>query len=142
MIYETDLRTRPDLRDPQAVEGNPDWLSRPEVRALLDADGHTDYELGEEERLFGLDDGEGLAAFGKVGPSGRPDWANIHLIGVLSRARGRGLGTRLHAHLLALAAEEHTHHAGGTGADNHAMRRIFEKNGRRPNVTQMYFRPS
>lgn len=140
--YQTDLHARPYRRDPQAVEGGADWLDRPEVQALLQAQGETDYELGGRERLVRLPGGEGLAAFGKIGSSGRPGYANIHLIGVLPGARGRGLGTRLHEHLLALAAEEHTHHGGSTRADNHAMRRIYAKNGSELVATHLYFRPS
>lgn len=140
VMYETDLQARAYRGDPRAVEGGPDWLSRPEVRALLEGDGHTDYELAEEARLVALEEGGQLAAFGTVGPSGRPGYASIHLIGVLPGARGRGLGTRLHAHLLGLAAGRFARHGGGTAADNGPMRRIYEKNGSQLQATQMYFR--
>lgn len=139
-LYRTDLHARPYRRDPQAVRGDAGWLKRPELQALLQAGGETDYDLDDDEELVGLPSGGRLAAFGKLGSSGRPGYANIHLIGVLPGARGRGLGTRLHAHLLALAAERHTHHGGSTRADNHAMRRIYAKNGSQLVATQLYFR--
>lgn len=78
-------------------------------------------------------------ALGAVGPGGRPDTAGLDLIGALPQARGQGLGTRLHAHLLALAAQRSAYHSGGTEAENSAMRRIFEKHGSRLVATQMYF---
>ena len=78
-------------------------------------------------------------ALGAIGPSGRPGCASINLIGVLPQGRGQGLGTRLHAHLMALAAQNHWCHAGGTEADNAAMRRIFDKHGSRQMATQLYF---
>ncbi|EYB68696.1 hypothetical protein DEIPH_ctg017orf0027 [Deinococcus phoenicis] len=140
VMYETDLRARSYRLDPGAVEGSADWLSRPEVRALLDAEGHIDYELAEDATMVALEDEGRLAAFGTVSPSGRTGCANIHLIGVLPQLRGKGLGTRLHEHLLALAAGQFTHHGGTTGTENLPMRRIYEKNGSRPTVTQMYFK--
>lgn len=142
LMYTTDLRARPFPRDPQAVIGDAAWLALPEVQALLAADGNTDYELGEGDRLVALQDAGELQAFGKVGPSGRPDWAGVHMIGVRPEARGRGLGARLHAHLLALAAEDFAWHGGGTGAENHAMRRVFEKSGSVLTELQVYFRRS
>lgn len=50
------------------------------------------------------------------------------------------LGQRLHAHLLARAAQEFGWHMGRTEADNHAMRRIFERSGSREKARQLYFR--
>ncbi len=51
------------------------------------------------------------------------------MLGVRPDRRGAGLSRALHAHLLAVAAEAHSKHAGTTDYDNHAMRRIFERNG-------------
>ncbi|MBB5297449.1 hypothetical protein HNQ10_004322, partial [Deinococcus metallilatus] len=61
---------------------------------------------------------------------------------ILPTSARQTLGTRLHEHLLALAAEQFTHHVGTTAAENLPMRRIYQKNGSRPTVTQMYFRPA
>ncbi|MBB5295843.1 GNAT superfamily N-acetyltransferase, partial [Deinococcus metallilatus] len=93
VLYETDLRARSYRPDPRAVEGGVDWLSRPEVRALLDVEGHTDYELDEDATLVALSEDGRLAAFGTVGPSGRTGYASVHLFGVLPNMRGRGLGS-------------------------------------------------
>ena len=51
------------------------------------------------------------------------------MLGVQPSRRGQGLGLALHAHLLAVAAQTHRKHGGTTDFSNHAMRRIFERNG-------------
>lgn len=138
VMYETDLHARSYARDPEAQEVD---AADPGIESLLDRLGRADFQLRDGWTLLALPDVSGQpAALGAAGPSGRPDWASVDMLGVLPHARGQGLGTRLHAHLLALAAEGHGQHGGGTGADNHAMRRIYEKNGSRLVVTQMYFR--
>ncbi|MCP2015696.1 GNAT superfamily N-acetyltransferase [Deinococcus sp. HSC-46F16] len=140
VMYETDLRARTFVPDPQARSVTPD---DPAVRVLLGALGRAGFELREGWHLVVLPDTSGQpVALGAFGPSGRPEWASLDQIGVHPSARGQGLGTRLHAHLLARAAEQFTMHAGGTGADNHAMRRILASNGSRHVATQMYFRPA
>ncbi|GAA4007377.1 GNAT family N-acetyltransferase [Deinococcus rubellus] len=138
MTYATDLSAHPAPPDAlaQAVDAD-----RPDIRALLERLGRAEWSFKEDWTLIALPDASGsMAALGAVGPSGRPDWASIDLIGVQPQARGQGLGTRLHAHLLGLAAQEFAHHGGGTGADNQAMRRIFAKSGSRHTDTQMYFK--
>ncbi|CAM3371638.1 N-acetyltransferase domain-containing protein [Deinococcus saxicola] len=137
VIYETDLRAHSYLLDSQAHSVDAD---RPDIRELLKRLGQPDLELSEDWTLIALPGADGLtSALGAVGPGGRPDIASINLIGVLPQASGQGLGTRLHAHLLALAAQKFAQHAGGTEAENSAMRRIFDKHGSRLAATQMYF---
>lgn len=137
VMYETDLRARSYPLDPQAQTVDAD---QPDIREVLQQLDQPDLELSEDWTLIALPDKYGLpAALGAVGPGGRPDTASINLIGVLPPSRGQGLGTRLHAHLLALAARQFATHAGGTEADNGAMRRIFDKHGSRLVATQMYF---
>ncbi|CAM4420518.1 GNAT family N-acetyltransferase [Deinococcus marmoris] len=137
VMYETDLRARSYPLDPQAQTVDAD---QPDIREALDQLGQPDLDPSEDWTLITLPDKYGLpAALGAVGPGGRPDTASINLIGVLSPSRGQGLGTRLHGHLLALAARQFASHAGGTEADNGAMRRIFDKHGSRLVATQMYF---
>lgn len=137
-LYQTDLHAHAYARDPQAREVE---AHDPEIAALLDSLGRADFQLREGWTFLALSDESAQpVALGAAGPSGRPDWASVDLIGVLPGARGRGLGTRLHAYLLALAAERHSHHGGSTRADNHAMRRIYAKNGSQLVATQLYFR--
>ncbi|OLV18110.1 GNAT family N-acetyltransferase [Deinococcus marmoris] len=137
VIYETDLRARTYPLDPQAQTVDAD---QPEIRELLKQLGQPDLEVSDGWTLIALPGADGLtAALGAVGPGGRPDTASINLIGVLPPSRGQGLGTRLHAHLLALAARQFATHAGGTEAENAAMRRVFDKHGSRLAATQMYF---
>ncbi len=123
--------------DPQAQTLG---VNHPDIRVLLDQLGQPDLELSEGWTLIALPAADRVnAALGAVGPGGRPNTASINLIGVLPDARGEGLGTRLHAHLLALAARQFAAHAGGTEAENAAMRRVFEKHGSRLAATQMSF---
>lgn len=140
VVYETDLQARPYHHDPQVLEGGEELLGQPELQALLRDLGRADYTLADGWTLAVLREADNLLAVGAVGPSGRPSYASVDLIGVLPAARGRGLGTCLHEHLLSLAAERFTWHGGGTQADNHAMRRIYEKNGSHLQATQLYFR--
>nr|WP_280527639.1 GNAT family N-acetyltransferase [Deinococcus humi] len=79
---------------------------------------------------------------GAFGPSNRPGWVNVNMLGVHPGSRGQGYGTRLHAHLLARAAERFVMHGGATEAENQPMRRIFEKHGSRHDATQLSFRSS
>jgi GNAT superfamily N-acetyltransferase len=138
VIYETDLRARFYQPDPHARAVD---ASRPDLSELLGHLGRPAWNVAEGWTLFALPDADGSpAALGAVGPGGRPDTAGMDLIGVLPSWRGRGLGTRLHAHLLGWAAERFTRHSGGTEADNHTMRRIFEKHGSQLVATQLYFR--
>ncbi|QFP76594.1 GNAT family N-acetyltransferase [Deinococcus sp. AJ005] len=137
VMYETDLRARTYPLDSQAQTVDAD---QPEIRELLKRLGQPDLELSVGWILIVLPGADGLtAALGAVGPGGRLDTASINLLGVLPPFRGQGLGTRLHAHLLALAAQQFATHAGGTEAENAAMRRIFDKHGSRLAATQMYF---
>ncbi|QLG13268.1 GNAT family N-acetyltransferase (plasmid) [Deinococcus sp. D7000] len=137
-VYETDLRARSYPVDTQAQIVNAD---RPDIRALMAQLGQGDWEGSEDWTLIALTGADGRpVALCAVGPGGRPDTANLNMIGVLSQARGQGLGTRLHAHVLALAAQKFARHNGGTEVDNVAMRRIFEKHGSRLMATQMYFK--
>lgn len=141
VVYETDLQARTYPLDPQAQTISVD---HPDVRQLLDLlkdQGRPELELSEDWTLIALPGPDGLpAALGAVGPGKRPDSAGINMIGVLPRFRGQELGTRLNAHLLALASQKFIHHEGGTGADNAAMRRIFDKHGSHLLATQMYFK--
>ncbi|WP_104990148.1 GNAT family N-acetyltransferase [Deinococcus sp. NW-56] len=142
VMYETDLQARSYPLVPDAVEGGDDLRQRPDIAALLETLGHSDWEWAEGWTLVALPGTDGQpVALGAFGPSGRPGWANLNMIGVHPSARSQGLGTRLHAHLLARAAESLAMHGGGTEQGNHAMRRIFENNGSRHVATQMYFRP-
>ncbi|MDV6374576.1 GNAT family N-acetyltransferase [Deinococcus arenicola] len=137
VVYETDLHARAYPLDPQAQAVDADC---PHVRELLEQLGQSDLKLSEDWTLIALPSADGIpVALGAVGPGGRPDTASLNLIGVLPQARGQGLGTRLHAHLLALAAQKFAHHAGGTEAENFSMRRIFAGHGSRLVATQMYF---
>ena len=141
VMYETDLNTRTWALGPDALEGGAERLKRPEVAALLAELGQADWETDPDWLVVALPNENGEpVALGAVGPSGRPGWASIDMIGVRESERGQGLGTRLHAHLLARAAERFTHHAGRTEASNHAMRRIFERNGSEPRAQQLYFK--
>lgn len=83
----------------------------------------------EEKRLFVLvEDGVALGA-ALITPAPPALGRGIHMLGVRPDRRGQGLGLALHAHLLATAAQTHSKHGGATDWDNHAMRRIFERNG-------------
>lgn len=141
VVYETDLRAGTLSLVPDALEGGADLLERPDVQALLHELGQSDWEWHPDWVVVGLPDATGKAvALGAFGPSSRPRWGNLNMIGVQPSVRGQGYGTRLHAHLLARAAERFEWHGGGTEAENHAMRRIFEKNGSVLISTQIYFR--
>jgi ribosomal protein S18 acetylase RimI-like enzyme len=137
VVYETDLHAQIYPLDPQAQTVAPDC---PAIRELLEQLGQPELDLSEGWTLIALPDADDSpGALGAVGPGGRPDTASVNLIGVLLQSRGRGLGTRLHAHLLALAAQNYRSHGGGTDADNAAMRRIFDRHGSRLMATQLYF---
>lgn len=137
VMYETDLRARTYPPDPQAQTVAAD---QSDIRVLLEQLGQPDLELSEGWTLIALPGTDGSpVALGAVGPGGRPDTASVNMIGVLPQAHGQGLGTRLHAHLLALAAQQFATHGGGTEAENAAMRRVFEKHGSRLTATQLYF---
>lgn len=143
VTYETDLTARIWTPAPDAHEGGAELLERSDIAALLAELGQADLELDEGWHLAALLDDEGQpAALGAFGPSGRPDWASINLIGVRGAARRQGLGTRLHAHLLARAAREFGWHVGRTEAENTAMRRIFARSGCEVRGEQLYFRTS
>lgn len=143
VMYETDLQARSYPLVPGALEGGDDLRQRPEIAALLNTLGHSDWAWSEGWTLLALPGADGQpVALGAFGPSTRPGWANLNMLGVHPGARGQGYGTRLHAHLLARAAERFTMHGGGTEQGNHAMRRIFAGNGSRHVATQMYFRPA
>ncbi|GGL73393.1 GNAT family N-acetyltransferase [Deinococcus aerolatus] len=137
VMYETSLRARTYPLDPQAQAVEAD---QPDIRVLLHQLGQPHLELSEGWTLIALPAADGVtAALGAVGPGGRPDTASINMIGVLPEARGQGLGTRLHAHLLALAARQFATHVGGTEAENAVMRRVFDKHGSRLVATQLSF---
>lgn len=141
VMYETDLTARTWALAPDALEGGAELLERPEVAALLAELGQADWEMPPEWIIVALPGADGQpVALGAVGSTNRPGWASINMIGVRESEHGQGLGTRLHAHLLARAAERFTHHAGRTEASNHAMRQIFERNGSEPRAQQLYFR--
>ncbi|MFD1732850.1 GNAT family N-acetyltransferase [Deinococcus malanensis] len=116
-------------------------VRQPEITRLMDTLGHPDWSCKEGWTLVALPDTDGHpVALGAFGPSTRPGWANLNMLGVHPDARGQGYGTRLHAHMLARAAERFTMHGGGTEQGNDGMRRIYEKNGSRQDAVQMYFR--
>lgn len=143
VLYETDLRARAYPLDPQAVQGGAELLNRPDVQALLEQVGRAEDEPEEDWTLVALVEEGAVVALGATGSTPRPGRepvATVDLIGVLPGARGRGLGARLHAHLLALAAETCAEHAGATGADNAPMRHIFGKHGARLVAAQLVFR--
>lgn len=141
VLYETDLAARTWALTPGTLEGGAELLERPDLAALLAELGQGGWTGGPDWRVVALLGEAGLpVALGALGPSNRPGWASINLIGVQEGERGRGLGGHLHAHLLARAAERFAWHAGGTEADNQAMRRIFERNGSQLRARQLYFR--
>ncbi|MFC4453709.1 GNAT family N-acetyltransferase [Deinococcus sonorensis] len=82
----------------------------------------------EEQRLFVLVEHGTVLGAALLTPA-PPGTRGIHLLGIRPDRRGAGLGRALHAHLLAVAAQTHQRHGGTTEWDNHAMRRIFERNG-------------
>ncbi|WP_158263770.1 GNAT family N-acetyltransferase [Deinococcus arcticus] len=130
VIYATALNAGRWPLDPQARQLTADDVTAPELQGLLSTLDRAALTLPDGWTLVGLPDASGrLAALGATGPGGRPDTAGIDLIGVQPGARGQGLGQRLHAHLLALAAQAFGDHVGGTDAGNHAMRRLFERHG-------------
>lgn len=138
VIYETELRARPYPLDSQAQIVDAD---HPEIRMLMEDLGQGDWKGSEDWTLIALPGADGgLAALCAVGPGGRPDTASLNMMGVLPQERGQGLGTRLHAHALALAARRFSTHYGGTERENSAMRRIFERHGSRLMATQLYFK--
>lgn len=147
VIYETDLTGRPYVIDPLAQEGDERWLEQPDLQAFLQALGQTAQQFSggfrEGWTVVALRGGQGkqtpILALGAYGP-GKPGYGAVDMIGVHPDARGTGVGTRLHAHLLARLSPDFARHGGLTSADNHAMRRIFEKNGSCHTATQMYFR--
>ena len=63
------------------------------------------------------------------------------MLGVRPDRRGQGLGLALHAHLLAVIAQTYSKHGGGTDYTNHAMRRIFERNGAVLSEQKQFIRP-
>ncbi|GGL13890.1 GNAT family N-acetyltransferase [Deinococcus radiotolerans] len=145
VAYDTDLTARTYALDPRAQEGDESMLLRPDVQALIHALGSQLQQFSGGFRdgwtvvaLPGDEVGEPLLALGAYGPA-KPGYGGVDMIGVHPQARGQGLGTRLNAHLLARLAERFTQHGGLTSADNHAMRRILQKNGSRHTATQMYF---
>lgn len=140
LLYETDLNAGTWALEESAQEGEAELLARPDIQALLARLGHADWEMDPEWLVVALPGPDGTpAALGAVGPTNRPGYGNINMMGVLPTCRGQGLGTRLHAHLLARAAERYLRHSGGTGADNAAMLRVFEKNGCQLTARQLYF---
>ncbi|MHA0043162.1 GNAT family N-acetyltransferase [Deinococcus sp. PEB2-63] len=140
VVYETtDLRARSYPADPHV---QPVTVHDPGVAEALTALGREDWTPGEDWTLHALTHAGEVVALAALGASGPPDTAGIDLIGVLPhrRGRGQGFGGRLHAHLLHLAAQTFGMHVGGTEADNHAMRRLFERHGARLVSTQLDFR--
>ena len=139
VLYETDLRARTFAPDPDAREVGTD---SPAVRALLAELGRADWQPDGDAVLVALF-GEGAEplALGTVQASGRPEAANLDLIGVRPGRRGQGHGTRLHAHLLARAEEDFGRHFGATDADNLAMRRILARHGARETAVQEVYLP-
>ncbi|MFC5850138.1 GNAT family N-acetyltransferase [Deinococcus petrolearius] len=144
VLYETDLRARTFAPDPDAREASAQEVSAddPAVRALLAELGRADWQPDGDEVLVALF-GEGAEplALGTVQASGRPDAATLDLIGVRPGRRGQGHGARLHAHLLARAAEDFGWHFGATDADNLAMRRILARHGARETAVQEVYLP-
>lgn len=146
VIYETDLMARSYPLSPFAREGQAPWLEHPDLQHFLQQldptipqfsgglmEGWTLVALYEEANA-----GAPILALGAYGPS-KPGYGGVDMIGVHPAKRGRGLGTQLHAHLLSRLAPDFARHGGLTSANNHAMRRIFEKNGSRHTATQLYF---
>ncbi|GGJ83218.1 GNAT family N-acetyltransferase [Deinococcus aquiradiocola] len=84
-------------------------------------------DLHSDRRLHVLTDAGQVLGAALLDPD--PRGAGIHMLGVRPDRRGHGLGGALHAHLLAVASRTHARHGGTTEYANHAMRRIFERNG-------------
>jgi|GEM_PF-2720723 len=78
------------------------------------------------------------AATLRIGPRGE---AQVHMLGVRPASRGRGIGRRLHAHVLAMASEVTRVHMGVTDASNAAMWRIITRNGAERTSEQFQLRP-
>ncbi|GHF47581.1 ribosomal protein S18 acetylase RimI-like enzyme [Deinococcus metalli] len=146
VIYETDLTVARPAPDPHASEGGAELLAHAEIQSLLAALGRSALGHAEGHRrgwtlvalAAGADDAAPVA-LGAYGPA-KPGYGGVDMIGVRPDRRGLGLGTRLHRHLLARLSDDHDRHGGVTAADNHAMRRIFEKSGSVHTGTQQYFR--
>lgn len=79
------------------------------------------------KRLFVIMEGDQALGAAILVP--HPRGTGIHMLGVRPERRGAGLGRALHVHLLSLIAQTEARHVGGTDYENHAMRRIFERNG-------------
>ncbi|NTY01388.1 GNAT family N-acetyltransferase [Deinococcus sp. JMULE3] len=138
VVYErADLRARSYPADPHV---QPVTVHDPGVAEAMTALGREAWTPGEDWTLYALTHAGEVVALAALGASGRPDTAGIDLIGVLPQRRGQGFGARLHAHLLHLAAQTFGTHVGGTEADNHPMRRLFERHGARLVSTQLDFR--
>lgn len=144
--YETELAPGKFPLDPHAREGGAGWLSRADIRELLTVLGRADLDLTNGYlagwmlvALPASADDETVVALGAYGLA-KPGYGGVDMIGVQPEMRGLNLGTRLHRHLLARLAEVHPRHGGLVSADNHAMCRIFEKNGSVHVGTQRYFR--
>ncbi|WP_309572097.1 GNAT family N-acetyltransferase [Deinococcus sp.] len=140
LIYETDLTVCAFSNDPKL---RPVEREQPDVQAVLAELGRSDLTLREGWALHGLYADDELLALGAFGSSGRPGTvreAGIDMIGVRPAYRGQTLGQRLHSYLLATASASYERHMGGTSADNHAMRRVFEHSGSVHTGTQFYFK--
>lgn len=111
VTYDTDLTVRAYALDPLVQEGDETWLAHPELQAFLAALGQTIQQFSggfrEGWTVVALREGHGhtspILALGAYGPA-KPGYGGVDMIGVHPEARGKGLGTRLHAHLLARLA--------------------------------------
>lgn len=143
VYYETDLTRGTFSPDPHASEGDATWLERADIQDLLTVLGRSDLGLTHGVQagwtVVALEDDGMPVALGAYGPA-KPGYGGVDMIGVRPERRGHGLGTRLHRHLLARLGADHARHGGMTSADNHAMRRIFDKDGSVHVGTQRYFR--
>lgn len=144
-IYQTDLTTGQWKLDAHVLElASADLLSP----AMLDFYGKiltTDRYIGDsgsddpieafedtvsdnDVRLFIFKDQAHIIAAATLFPTAQEE-VGIHLLGVVPSERGKGIGGRLHAHVLAVSKTKARLHVGGTSADNTAMHKIFLRNG-------------
>ncbi len=144
-LYRTDLMRGSWDLDAVAEELGAGALLSPELRAFYNEILKTDTQIGDTgtdnpDESFGeavFDDTVRLFVIRREGRvlaaatlfSVAKDEAGVHLLGVVPAQRNKGIGRRLHAHVLAVAKSGARFHVGGTRADNTAMHRIYMKNG-------------
>lgn len=145
-LYETDLRAKEWQLEPSVSQQPASVLLSDAMQAFYDALLQTDATIGDTDshdptdafaddmknesmQLFIMQEDDSIIAAATLSEM-RPEYVTIHLLGVIPSRRGQGIGTRLHAHLLAVAKTQGaSYHVGGTAADNHAMHAIYQHNG-------------